>query len=159
MLETKSACVPGRNLSFHKANKYSFSANVREMEHKEKLPHLSIGNKIFQVFLLLDFAFSVSLLRLGLPLLKKVKGELELQVEALPVLPSPAFSTLTICSLQETFPPTDSKFLMPSFQNRSKDPQWLETCTSKADRLSGKPLGCTLSSSAPVFPGKAQKES
>lgn len=85
MFKTKSVCVPGRNLSFHETNKYSFSANVREIEHKEKLPHLSMGNKIFQVFLLSDFAFSVSLLRLRLPSLKKMQGESELQAEALTV--------------------------------------------------------------------------
>jgi hypothetical protein len=57
MLESKSACVSGRNLSFYETNKYPFLANVLVMDHREKLLHLSACNKILEAFLISDFSF------------------------------------------------------------------------------------------------------
>jgi hypothetical protein len=136
MPETKSACVPGRNLSFHETNKYSFSVSVQEMENKEELPHLSGGNKIFQVFLLSGFALLVSLLRLRLCSVMKVKGWIGLQVGALPVAAQPCLlcSHLLAASREVCPTRTASKFLKPSVQSNFKDPQWLKDSILKADR-------------------------
>lgn len=162
MPETKSACVPGRNLSFHETNKYSFSVSVQEMENKEELPHLSGGNKIFQVFLLSGFALLVSLLRLRLCSVMKVKGWIGLQVGALPVAAQPCLlcSHLLAASREVCPTHTASKFLKPSVQSNFKDPQWLKDSILKADRQAlWQDTRENASPPAPVFPGDAQKES
>lgn len=154
MLETKSACVPGRNLSFHETNKYSFSVNVQEMEHKEKLPHLSVGNQIFQVFLLSDVVLLVSWLRLRLCSLMKVKGWVRTSGRSLLCSHGPAES-------REVSPTgTASKSLEPSVWNHFKDPQWLKASISKADgqalREDTKLNAFSSCTCLPVHRGKAE---
>ena len=44
-VETKLACVSGKNPSFYKASKYPFLPNVLVMDHREKSLDLSTCNK------------------------------------------------------------------------------------------------------------------
>lgn len=107
MPETKSACVLGRNLSFHETNKYSFSVNVQETERREKLPHLSGGNRIFQVCVPSDFALLVALLRPRLCSLMKVKAWMSTPGRRSPTCGCPASPSLipSIYLQHPGFPP------------------------------------------------------